>query len=58
MEILATAIFRSNGIVGCSLMADKELKSSGRGSFGDRIDLHSSNSLIIKASLWLQHFPV
>lgn len=42
MGILRAATFTSNKIAGCPSMADKDLKSSGGGSFDYRINLNQS----------------
>ena len=46
MGILTAATFRSNKIAGCPSMADKDLKSSGGGSFDYRINLNQSLRLL------------
>ena len=41
MGILSAATLRSNCVVCCPLMSDKDLKATGRDSFDYRIDLNS-----------------
>ena len=42
MGILSAATLRSNRIVGCPLMSDKDLRATGSGSFDYHVDLSSS----------------
>ena len=46
MGILATGTFRSNRIVACQLMAEKDLKNEGHGIFDYRIEENTGTYLV------------